>query len=92
MEEWSIRGEESRIGSSATNLDLEQFETTLQRIKLLIQSRQFAFRCSLKLNEEVKKATDVKGDVGNELPILPIGLDCYPHVHRIRDSSSSCHC
>ncbi|RWW16343.1 hypothetical protein GW17_00019782 [Ensete ventricosum] len=36
------------------------------------------------LEEEVEEAADVEGDVGDELAVLPVGLDGDSHVHRVR--------
>lgn len=33
--------------------------------------------------EEVEEATDVEGDVGDELAVLPVRLHRDPHVHRV---------
>lgn len=43
------------------------------------------------LNEEFEKATDVEGDVGNEFPVLPVSLNCYPNVYRVGDPTRSSH-
>ncbi|RZS23072.1 hypothetical protein BHM03_00055929 [Ensete ventricosum] len=36
------------------------------------------------LEEEVEEVADVEGDVGDELAVLPVGLDGDSHVHRVR--------
>lgn len=43
------------------------------------------------LKEEFEEAADVEGDIGDELAVLPIGLDGDPHVNSVRDTPGPRH-
>ena len=43
------------------------------------------------LEKEIEEATNVEGNVGDELAVLPISLHCDPYVHSVRDTSSPRH-
>lgn len=44
-----------------------------------------------KMDEEIKEATDIDGNMGYEFAVLPIGLNRYPYVYGVGNSSSSSH-
>lgn len=44
-----------------------------------------------KLDKEIKEASNIEGNVGDELSVLPICLHRYPDVHRVCDPSCPSH-
>lgn len=43
------------------------------------------------LEKEIEEATNIEGNVGDELTVLPISLHCNPYVHSVRDTSGPRH-